>query len=105
LKRKPVNTIDQEPQKFSLNQNYPNPFNGGTVITFSIPTDGNVRLEIYNILGERVAALASGEMIAGYHTQMFEGNNLPSGLYLYKISYRDKSHSYSTETKRMLLLK
>ncbi|MBI5021932.1 MAG: T9SS type A sorting domain-containing protein [Ignavibacteriales bacterium] len=105
LKRKQISSTDQQPKTFSLNQNYPNPFNNGTVIKFDLPNDGNVTLDVYNILGEKVAVLASGYFASGDHARKFEGDNLPSGLYLYKISYRDKSNSYYTETKRMLLLK
>ncbi|MBA4313297.1 MAG: hypothetical protein C0417_11785 [Chlorobiaceae bacterium] len=106
LIRKPITSVTQQPVKFSLNQNYPNPFNNGTVISFDIPSDGFVRLEVYNILGERVAVLLNGEMNAGNHSQQFEDfQNLSSGLYLYKLSFTNKSHSVSNETKRMLLLK
>jgi GH18 family chitinase len=106
LIRKPLSPEDQQPKIFALNQNYPNPFNNGTVISFTLPTDGSVKLEVFNILGERVGIIADCEMISGDHFFKFgEDQNLSSGLYLYKLSFTTRSLSSFTQTKRMLLLK
>ena len=56
------------PQGFALGQNYPNPFNPSTLIPYQIPTAAHVRLEVFNVLGQRVATLVDGERAAGSHT-------------------------------------
>ncbi len=71
---------------FQLNQNYPNPFNPSTVISYSIPNDEFVSLEVYNELGQRVKTLVNEMQPAGVHTINFNANNLASGMYIYKLS-------------------
>lgn len=88
------------PVEYKLSQNYPNPFNPSTTINYSIPTAGNVELVIYNMLGEKVAMLQSGFQQAGNYTASFNASELPSGVYMYRIS----SGSYS-ESKKMILVK
>ena len=92
-----INFIAKE---YILYQNYPNPFNPTTMINYQIPQDGLVVLKIYNMLGEEVATLVNEHKDAGYYKVQFETNNLPSGIYLYKIQAGDFS-----EVKNMLLLK
>ena len=74
------------PTTLALAQNFPNPFNPATTIEFALPEATNVRLEIYNAIGERVVTLIDGPMPAGYHTKTFAASELPSGLYLYRLS-------------------
>lgn len=88
------------PEKFELFQNYPNPFNPETVIKFSIPEIGNVRLSVFSILGEKVVELVNETLSAGYHKVTFNSNNLGSGTYIYKIEVNN-----FLETKKMILLK
>jgi hypothetical protein len=88
------------PKKFNLEQNYPNPFNPSTIILYSIPTEGNVELKIFNMLGQTVATLVSEFQKAGNYKATFEAANLPSGVYSYRIS--SGSH---VETKKMILVK
>ncbi len=88
------------PETASLDQNYPNPFNPSTSIRFGLPAESNVTLEVYNLLGQRVATLVNGEMKAGYHTIAFDASSLSSGVYLYRI----QAGSF-VQTKRMTLLK
>ncbi len=88
------------PDKFSLEQNYPNPFNPSTKIEYSIPHSEKVTIQIYNILGKRVATLVNEEKPAGNYEIVFDGSNLPSGVYFYQI----RAGSY-IETRKMLLLK
>ena len=73
------------PKEFSLSQNYPNPFNPVTHVRFGLPKASNVKIEIYNLLGQRVAVLLDERKTAGYHTVNFDGSNLSSGVYLYRI--------------------
>ncbi len=83
-----------------LSQNYPNPFNPTTQIQYSIPESGNVRLEVFNVMGQRVAILAEGMHSTGRHTVTFDASGLASGMYLYRI--QSGSH---TETRKMMLMK
>ena len=88
------------PLDFSLKQNYPNPFNPVTKINFSVPREGNIRLNVFNVLGEVVATLVNSELPAGNYTYDFDATKLPSGIYLYTLS----AGNYK-ETKKMVLLK
>jgi hypothetical protein len=92
------------PKNFSLLQNYPNPFNPSTTIEFSIPQASNVKIDIYNIVGERVATLINNTLDTGYHTINFNAINLPSGTYVYRIIVNGNSSSF-TDIKKMLLMK
>jgi hypothetical protein len=74
------------PNKFELSQNYPNPFNPSTKIKFAIPKTGMVNLSVFNLLGEKVAELINGEMEIGFHEIDFNGSNLSSGIYLFRLS-------------------
>jgi len=88
------------PVKFELQQNYPNPFNPTTVIRFSVPTKTLVKLDVFNILGQKVATLVNKELNSGSYEVKFVGVSLSSGIYLYKLS----AGNY-TATKKMMLLK
>lgn len=89
------------PKTFNLSQNYPNPFNPSTVITYSIPKKSIVNLKIYNVLGQEIASLINNELKQpGFYNVRFDASNLPSGLYLYKLTAGDYS-----EVKKMLLIK
>lgn len=94
------NGVNGLPTEFSLSQNYPNPFNPTTEIQFTLPYDANVNLTVSNLLGQQVATAASGFFNAGYHTVTFNANNLPSGLYFYKLEAADFS-----AIRKMMLLK
>ncbi len=75
------------PLEYSLDQNYPNPFNPSTNIQFTLAATSNVTLEVYNMLGQKVATLLQGQkMNAGNHTQVFDASSLASGMYVYRIS-------------------
>ena len=96
----PVVEVELNPTEFALYQNYPNPFNPSTMIRFSIPVGGTVALNVFNTLGEKVAALLNGQLEAGYHEVSFDASNLPSGLYFYEIKTGDFS-----SIKKMILMK
>ncbi len=86
--------------KFYLKQNYPNPFNPTTEIEFSLEKAGQTTLSVYNMLGQEVATLISGDMKAGVHKVAFDGSNLSSGVYIYKLVSGNQVVS-----KKMSLLK
>ena len=89
------------PDKYSLEQNYPNPFNPTTIIKFSLASNSQVSLEIYNTLGQVVKKLINGsELNAGTHQIEFNAEGLSTGIYFYKL----QTESYS-ETKKMMFLK
>lgn len=88
------------PDKFSISQNYPNPFNPNTIIKFKIANSSNVRLIVYDILGKEVITIVNEELKPGTYDAEFDGTNLPSGVYYYKLETADYS-----ETKKMVLIK
>lgn len=88
------------PTCFYLSQNYPNPFNATTVINYRLPTNNSVKLEIYSLLGQKVATLLNGKQQAGYRSVVWDVPDLSSGLYFYKLTAGD-----FTKTKRMILVK
>jgi hypothetical protein len=88
------------PLTFGIKQNYPNPFNPSTRIAYSVPVTGNVKLAVYNLVGEEVAVLVNGQVEAGFYETTFDASNLPSGLYLYKLQSDN-----TVEVKKMMLLK
>jgi|GEM_PF-1715196 len=93
------------PTELALRDNYPDPFNPTTAIGFDIPTNGKVELVVYNLLGERVTTLVDDELKAGTYRVTWNGRdergrNLPSGVYLYRLTAGDKQLS-----KKMVLIK
>ena len=88
------------PAEFSLSQNYPNPFNPTTSIAYTIPVDAHVTLKIYNMLGQEVATLVSGDLSAGEYTAMWNASGTPSGAYIYRIT----AGEFIT-TKQLMLVK
>ena len=96
---------DGIPRAYSLDQNYPNPFNASTVIKFNTRHDGHVRLDVYNILGQKVRTLVDefrhfGPQAADWDGTDVVGKSVPTGLYFYRLVTSD-----FTSVKKMLLLK
>jgi hypothetical protein len=92
-------TNPARPAEFTLRQNYPNPFNPSTTITYGLPSRAHVILSVSNALGQQVALLEDGEREAGYHEVKFDGTDLASGVYFYRV------HAGSfVQTKKLLLL-
>ena len=92
------------PEGFALGQNYPNPFNPSTVIPYQLATAGRVRLEVFNVLGQRVATLVDGDRSAGVHTAVWDatdesGRAVGAGVYIYRL--RGGGASWS---RRMVLV-
>ncbi len=78
------------PERFELGANYPNPFNPSTMIPYQLPAAMHVRLEVFNILGQRIATLVDGERSAGFHTTSWDatdaaGQAVAAGVYLYRL--------------------
>jgi hypothetical protein len=88
------------PSTFSLHANYPNPFNAQTIISYDLPKEANVKLEVYDLLGRKVATLTEGMQEAGTHQADWDGSGVSSGLYFYRL----KTGDYS-DIKKMTLLK
>ncbi|MBN8584443.1 MAG: T9SS type A sorting domain-containing protein [Ignavibacteria bacterium] len=88
------------PAAYSLSQNYPNPFNPVTNINFSLPNSSDVKLAVYDMLGQQVALLANGKFDAGSYTIDFDASQLTSGIYFYTLS----AGSFK-ETKKMVIVK
>ncbi len=88
------------PTKVGLDQNYPNPFNPSTMIKFAIPQQSHVSLEVFNLIGERVATLVNEIKPAGYHEVSFGAAKIASGLYIYRMSTGDM-----TIVKKMTLVR
>ena len=94
------------PVVYNLYQNYPNPFNPSTMIIFTLPFNSKVKIEVYNILGERVRELVNEQKSAGYYEVNFNTTGLSSGVYLYMIEAKSlDGKSEYVNTKKMMLLK
>ncbi len=88
------------PLRFALGQNYPNPFNPCTTIKYELPKSSMVRLSVYDILGREVSVLVNDRREGSVHEVKFDGSNLGSGVYFYRLQAGDY-----VVTKRLLLLK
>jgi len=99
------NAGDMVPEEFKLGQNHPNPFNPTTGISYGLPEATNVRLEVFNVLGQQVRTLVNEYQSAGNYTVNWDGLNnngssVASGIYFYRLT-TDKEHA----TKKMMMLK
>ncbi len=92
--------VEVIPTEYELSQNYPNPFNPSTTIRFSLPKQTQLKINLYNMLGELLETIAEGIYEAGYYKVTFNAMNLPSGAYIYRLE-----GSEFVETRKMLLLK
>ena len=96
------------PSKFTLSQNYPNPFNPSTTIKVELAKASHVSLTVYDILGREVSVLVNERRDAGVHEVKFDGSNLPSGVYFYRLLARpltDTQAGIYVETRKLVVLK
>lgn len=101
---------DGKPREFRLMQNYPNPFNPCTTIGYDLPGDTHVRIRLFNVLGQEVATLVDEDQKAGYRSIDWNGSNLASGIYCYRLDARVPESesgvgSGFTGMKKMILLR
>lgn len=107
------NVIEAEvslPKDFMLGQNYPNPFNPSTKIDYQLPQNSVVKLELYNISGERIAVLLNEEKEAGYHAYQLNsrllGQELATGVYIYRLSASSlESETKYNSVKKLMIVK
>ncbi len=88
------------PVALKLKQNYPNPFNPSTTIGFDLPEKARVRIDVFNVTGQKVATIVNNTLHAGSHALQFDASELSSGTYIYRI----QAGNY-TETRKMILIK
>lgn len=92
------------PVEFSLGQNYPNPFNPTTTIEYAVPVESNVSLKVYDINGKIITVLADGIQKAGYYKKVFNGVDISSGIYFYRITASNGADNF-TKSGKMVLTK
>ena len=95
-----VRSVSPPAHEFALLQNYPNPFNPSTMIRYGLPNRSHVSLTVYNTLGQRVTQLVNGEVDAGYHEVKFDGKDLSSGVYFYRMTA-----GIYTSTRKLVVVK
>jgi hypothetical protein len=106
-----VNDVKEEipiPKVYSIAQNYPNPFNPATRIRYTLPFNSQVKISVFNILGEKVANLIDGEMNAGIHEALFNAAGYASGVYFYTIEAIPQGGTGKEnfrDVKKMIILK
>ena len=95
-----IENVENPLNSYTLNQNYPNPFNPSTTIQFSLPKATQIKINLYNMLGEQIATVADGMYETGNHKVTFNASSLPSGAYIYRL----ESDAF-VQVKKMILLR
>ncbi|HEY3251717.1 MAG TPA: T9SS type A sorting domain-containing protein, partial [Ignavibacteria bacterium] len=98
------NVVIEAPRAFTMGQNYPNPSNPKSKIDYEIPITGKVSIKLYDILGQEVYTIVNESKEAGYYTAEFNGTNLASGVYFYRIIVEGAAQNFS-KTLKMILVK
>jgi len=93
-----------KPVQFDISQNYPNPSNPSSKIDFQLPVESDVNISVYDLTGKLVKTLVNSNMETGYHTVVFDGTNIASGIYIYRINVSGEGISYS-QTRKLVLIK
>jgi hypothetical protein len=91
------------PMNYELRQNYPNPFNPSTIISYSSPEEAKVKIEIYNVLGQKVAVLVDRVEVAGNYSVAWDAHNISGGIYFYRIIAEGKRTF--EKTQKLLLIR
>lgn len=101
-----ANNSEEIPKHYSLSQNYPNPFNPATTIKYGLPVRGLVKIDVYNILGQRITQLVNKVKAAGYHQVQWNTSGLASGVYFYSIYIKPENNGKDYKNvKKMLMVK
>ena len=103
-----TSAVVMDPDGLNLSQNYPNPFNPSTKITYTVPADGNIKLELFTITGVKIADLVNETVSAGYYEYRLDMNvwSLASGSYFYKLSTTSNSNTKTSAiVKKLIYLK
>jgi hypothetical protein len=100
-----VQSVTQLPKTFMLLQNYPNPFNAETIISLELPERSRVKIELYNVRGQKVTTIYEGVKNAGWPKIRFNGSKLSTGVYFYSLSVTglERDGKYSSAGKMLLL--
>ena len=98
-------SISAIPAVFALSQNYPNPFNPSTKISYQLPVEGLVRLEVYDIMGRTLTTLVNEEKPAGQFTATFDASKFTSGIYFYRLNVIARNGKSFSQTNKMVLVK
>lgn len=93
-----------KPVNFDLSQNYPNPSNPVSKIDYQLPVEASVNISVYDLTGRLVSTLINSKMDAGYYTATFDGTNIASGIYIYRIMVTGNELSF-TSVKKLVLVK
>ncbi len=88
------------PKRYTISQNYPNPFNPSTTIEYYLPNPANVRIEVYNLAGQKIRTLLNKTMLSGSNQVEFNAQNLSNGIYFYRIDAGEFQ-----DVKKMILIK
>jgi len=98
--------FENEPvNDFSLHSNYPNPFNSSTVISYSIPTSGDIKIEIIDVTGKVIKTILRQLNEQGRYSEKLELNEVSSGIYFYRVTYKNDLRDVSSKTGKMIFLK
>lgn len=93
------------PNVADLFQNYPNPSNPTSKVDFQIPFSAKVSLKVYDITGKEVASLLDKELVSGFYTTDFNGSNLASGVYFYRLIANSNDGNSFSKTMKLILVK
>jgi glycosidase len=100
-----VKSKESLPATFDLAQNYPNPFNPTTVVSYQLPVASDVRLAVFDVLGREVSVLVNERKAPGSYEVRFDGSNLASGVYFYRLSMAEAGGENKILMKKMMMLK
>ena len=89
------------PEEFEVYPNYPNPFNPITTISYAIPTEGNIIIQIYNLVGQKLVDIKEIHLYPGHYSYIWNAANFPSGIYYYRVYYNE----VLLENQKMILIK